>query len=428
MAHGSSILQNIGVASNLPLLNFFNSALNQQQSRDINQQALEQRETEAPFRNELLQLESQLSKAQQPARLLEAEEASDPISSLNRRDRARLESISIGALSLSTFLESGDIEGARQNLLRRKDRLKNLGLPTETTDEALQMLDSDPKLLRRRTNQAVSAGEQAGFIKPSIDKSVSQREFEDLVVIAKKDPEGKTVEGRAAGVKLGIIAKASTSAAERIARDPDLTASVAKSEAKIEGAREEAKETSKLKAQRKFKPQIAKAVKLAEKAATERGEVLTDLARMEASLPGIKEVFNELVELSSIATSTLAGRAFDFAVKESGFGSTKGANARAKLIAIVDNQVLPLLRETFGAAFTVKEGDNLKASLVDPNASPAQKREQLTAFIAQKERNIRTKQAQLDQGGTLNVDVPVSTDLSTLTLEQLKELRARGGQ
>ncbi|MBG7617479.1 MAG: hypothetical protein IZT57_03825, partial [Chloroflexi bacterium] len=197
------------------------------------------------------------------------------------------------------------------------------------------------------------------------------------------------------------------------------------------GVEAEAKEVGKLKGQLAHKPGITKAVKLAEKEATEKGEVLTDLARMQAGLPGIKEAVSELVELSSIATSTLGGRAFDFAVKESGFGGTKGADARAKLIAIVDNQVLPLLRVTFGAAFTAKEGETLKDSLVNPNSSPSQKKAQLSAFLAQKERDIITKQSQLGINTTTNNEPESELDITNpnLTIEQLMAERKRlGGQ
>ena len=88
------------------------------------------------------------------------------------------------------------------------------------------------------------------------------------------------------------------------------------------------------------------------------------------------------------------------AVKQSGFGATKGATARAKFIAIVNNQVLPLLKETFGAAFTFQEGESLKATMGDPDASAEEKMVQLDAFIAQKMRDIETKQRQLSQPAT----------------------------
>ncbi len=128
-----------------------------------------------------------------------------------------------------------------------------------------------------------------------------------------------------------------------------------------------------------------------------------------------------------MATRTLGGRAFDFAVKESGFGSTKGADARAKLIAIVDNQVLPLLRVTFGAAFTAKEGETLKDSLVNPNSSPSQKKEQLSAFIAQKERDIITKQSQLGIDPNASNEQELDITDPNLTIEQLMAERKRLG-
>jgi hypothetical protein len=171
----------------------------------------------------------------------------------------------------------------------------------------------------------------------------------------------------------------------------------------------------------RFKPAIRAAIKLAEKEASARGETLTTLKRAEAALPGLIATIDTLKELAPIATSTIGGKVFDFAVKESGFGATKGATARAKFIAIVANQVLPLLKETFGAAFTVGEGQELKATMGDPDASPEQKIAQLEAFIAQKKRSIETSQRELSLG-TITVD-----DLSGLTDEQLAEL-ARSAQ
>lgn len=145
----------------------------------------------------------------------------------------------------------------------------------------------------------------------------------------------------------------------------------------------------------KFKPQIMTAVKLAEKEATAKGETLTDLNRLKAGMPGLTGVVEELKELAPIATSTLGGRAFDFAVKESGFGATKGSTARAKFIAIIDNQVLPLLKATFGGSFSIQEGESLKASMGNPNSTVEEKLAQLDAFIAQKARDIESKEAEV---------------------------------
>ena len=59
--------------------------------------------------------------------------------------------------------------------------------------------------------------------------------------------------------------------------------------------------------------------------------------------------------------------------------------------------MLPLLKETFGAAFTATEGESLKATMGDPDAAPEEKMAQLDAFIAQKLRDIETKERQLSQ-------------------------------
>lgn len=168
----------------------------------------------------------------------------------------------------------------------------------------------------------------------------------------------------------------------------------------LQGGRAGARAKGTLEQQLVFKPQIESAVTEAKALAKERGEAFTDLTRATAALPGLQEAVGQLRELSQIATSTIGGRIFDAAVRETGFGATTGATARSKFIAIINNQVLPLLKPTFGAAFTVQEGAELKATMGDPDTTPEQKMVQLDAFIAQKVRDIETKQLQLQQGGS----------------------------
>jgi hypothetical protein len=74
----------------------------------------------------------------------------------------------------------------------------------------------------------------------------------------------------------------------------------------------------------------------------------------------------------------------------------ESAVARTKYIAIVDNQILPLLRDTFGSQFTEREGASLKVTMGDPNLSPTQKQAVLKTFIEQKQRDI---EAQAEQAG-----------------------------
>ena len=352
--------------------------------------ALQQQRQQTPFQNQLLQLQTELAQAQQPAMLQQAQQAANPLSQVTWQQQQMLQLATISAQNLKPAFDSNSRVGVISGLTALRDQLTTAGAPQQ------QIAEIEADIAQANTPEGFEALRQENqqFLQQVSGQqtSVSQREFEDKVALVKADPKLETVEGKAAAVSLGIAPRAGISAAERIATDPKLTTQIAESQAEIAGATEE----TKLKKREKFEPKIRRAVKLAEKAATERGDVLNDMERMEASLPGVREVVEELLVLSEAATSTLLGRAFDTIVKESGFGSTKGADARAKLIAIVDNQVLPLLKETFGAAFTVQEGENLKASLVDPNASPSQKREQLNAFLAQKERNVRTKQQQLN--------------------------------
>ena len=198
---------------------------------------------------------------------------------------------------------------------------------------------------------------------------------------------------RAAQIELGLQPRAGISAQERIAGDPSLSAQVAASSGREAGATESAK----LNAQLDFKPAIAEAVKTAEASAKSRGESLSELGRAKAALPGLTEVVNKLITLSDVATYTLAGKAFDEVTKQLGFGATEGATARAKMESLVSNQILPLLRDTFGAQFTEREGESLRKTMLDIDASPAQKKEILNAFLEQKIRDIETKESNLNQ-------------------------------
>jgi hypothetical protein len=109
---------------------------------------------------------------------------------------------------------------------------------------------------------------------------------------------------------------------------------------------------------------------------------------LNSKLPGLKSVVGELGDLAEKATYTTAGKLWDDVVRESGAMPTEGALARTKYMSMVDNQVLPLLRDTFGAAFTVQEGESLRATLGAPDKSPDEKKAVLEAFIEQKTRDL----------------------------------------
>lgn len=118
------------------------------------------------------------------------------------------------------------------------------------------------------------------------------------------------------------------------------------------------------------------------------GEAKNDLASIRSKMPGLELVVKKLDDLSNRATYTAAGQIIDSAMRQSGMEPRGSAVARAEYISMVDNQILPLLRDTFGAQFTQKEGETLRSTLGDPNKSPAEKQAVLRSFIAQKRRDI----------------------------------------
>ncbi len=298
-------------------------------------------------------------------------------------------------------------------LERQIGKTQGLGGNADESIRALELAKAgDFKTVREGAKNLINVGVRQGDIEPlpGQQQSSSFREHQALVDIV-QNPESTQLEVDSANRALGNLANVGTSAAERIAGSEDLTAQVAASQAEISGAKAEATESKKLEQQLKHKPLITKAVKLAEKEAIERGEVLTDLSRMAAGLPGLKDAVSQLRELSSIATSTIGGKIFDSAVKQTGFGATKGSTARAKMNAIIANQTLPLLKETFGSAFTEAEGARLQASFADPDATHEERLAQLDAFIDQKERTIKTKQAQVQESeGAPQLDGVEMTD------------------
>lgn len=117
-------------------------------------------------------------------------------------------------------------------------------------------------------------------------------------------------------------------------------------------------------------------------------EILAERESIASKLPGLRQVVSDLGELAQTATYTQTGQLIDNVTRELGGEMRPAAIARAKYIAMVDNQVLPLLRDTFGAAFTQKEGETLRATLGDANKSPVEKQAILDAFIQQKERDV----------------------------------------
>lgn len=145
----------------------------------------------------------------------------------------------------------------------------------------------------------------------------------------------------------------------------------------------------------------------------DKGERKSSLVEMEANLPRLEVVVKQLSGLGQKATYTKAGQARDVAQRELGLEPREAAVARKEYIAKVDNEVLPLLRQTFGAQFTEKEGQSLKATLGDPNASPAEKDAVLRSFIDSKRAQVDTQRRKVD----LNAGAPNAGATSSGTVQ-----------
>jgi hypothetical protein len=151
------------------------------------------------------------------------------------------------------------------------------------------------------------------------------------------------------------------------------------------------------------------------------GEADVDLASIRSKMPGLETVVKKLDDLSGKATYTLGGQAVDFATRQAGLEPRDAAIARAEYTSMVDNQILPLLRDTFGAAFTQKEGDTLRATLGNPDMSPKEKQAILKSFIEQKRRDIEALETRT---GAAPAASPAATVPDRAAIEA--ELRRRG--
>lgn len=126
----------------------------------------------------------------------------------------------------------------------------------------------------------------------------------------------------------------------------------------------------------------------------EQGQAQSSLQYLDANMPKLEALISNLDVLAGKATSTYAGQAVDFANRQLGMEPREAATARAEYVATIDNNILPLLRQTFGAQFTQKEGESLKATLGDVNASPGERRAVLQAFIQQKRAEVEALRRQ----------------------------------
>lgn len=147
--------------------------------------------------------------------------------------------------------------------------------------------------------------------------------------------------------------------------------------------------------------QIAGAAPKASQAAIgeKLGEAQTGLATIQANMPQINAIVDRLHTLGQTATYTQAGQLYNSAVRQIGMGVPQGAKDRAEYEATINNFLLPILKQTFGARVTNFDIQNIKTTLADINLSPQEKDAQLKAFINQKALSLTTNQNQVQSLG-----------------------------
>lgn len=124
-------------------------------------------------------------------------------------------------------------------------------------------------------------------------------------------------------------------------------------------------------------------------------EDLNTYNNLQANLPELEKMVDELAALAPKATHTKAGRVTDVIQRELLDRVTEGDKAASLYETKVNQNLLPLLRQTFGAAFTERDREALQKTLGDPFAHPDIKNETLKSFINNKRGEIEAKSRKL---------------------------------
>jgi hypothetical protein len=302
---------------------------------------------------------------------------------IGARNAKELNSFVRDARIVDSLFKSDNVGQAKQFIEQSLATAVNLGQKGDSQRNLLNIL---------KNNGLNAAGNQVNAFLATFEKSkqeTSSNQDRDRLLNDLNSDNPDVVRSAEIALKLKPGAGNDT-AAIRAATDTTLGGQIVNQIKAESGAREQGSQEVKS----IFAPKLAAAIQVAKTKAESEGKVFSDLAKAEAGLPAVKDLIVQLKDLSEISTSNLSGRAFNSVVRELGFGATEGGTARAKFIAIVDNTLLPLLKQTFGAAFTVSEANQLKATLGDPNLSAGERNAQLDAFIENKTNEVRGLKSQ----------------------------------
>ena len=293
------------------------------------------------------------------------------LQNLNTRDQSRLTSTIAGAAQLGVFLENNDLNGARDFLMRRRQQLQTRmgggeAVDTQDTDAAIQMLESgNIDELKNNVNGLIAAGRVYGILDSDPTRSgVGGSTGELIDRLIQEDNGIDTVQAALEHIKGGAGAAGRNAA--------DISSG---------GQANFAKQSGTNQSDLLYKPQIAAETNRQGTLGTREGQNLADYNDFMASVPALERTANRLYQVADRATYTLSGRSANAFQRELGFDPGDDAAAREYYTNLVRTEILPILKQTFGAQFTEKEGEWLLATLGDINKSPREKQAALQARV-----------------------------------------------
>lgn len=302
------------------------------------------------------------------------------LENMDAREQSRLRSTIVGAAQLQTYLDKQDVEGAHEFLVNRQRALQQRmangeNVDTQETDYALDKLRrGDIEGLYNDVSALSAAGRAYGMVGGTgLPASVQEWQYynslspEDQKRWLTNKRAGSTMDLGGSQVRLGADGQPIAEYTKTLPPEKQPTNVRDAAAAGVVG--------------------------------TELGTAQAKLDAMNAQLPRLTEVVSKLSTLGKTATYTKAGVAANEVARQLGAKVPQGAVDRTEYISAVDNEVLPLLRQTFGAQFTVEEGNRLRVTLGDPDKTPEEKDAVLRSFINQKIGEIQSLQRQVENSG-----------------------------
>lgn len=164
----------------------------------------------------------------------------------------------------------------------------------------------------------------------------------------------------------------------------------------VEGETQYGKTRGGLQAEAELAPDIARETAQETAIGKSLGEARAEYDELAASYPQLIETTDRLSKLAQVATYTTAGKWNDAVRRQLGLEVGDAAQAAAEMVTIIDAEVLPLLKPTFGAQFTVNEGQWLRNTMGNPDLSPEEKISQIQARVRGWNNRLKTLETRLD--------------------------------